>query len=206
MFSTKENGYISLTSVWAFSQFNFNISAYPSMCFSFLGLSLVSLLLCQSESSLSLPYSYSVLLGIVYFFPCFLTWSHRSLLSSLSTLLPLAFPVLLRIFFPSLPIRSLPATLFGAKPVPNFNSCKPIVQKMTPHQWPDFVVPPPRASTTVFATHPLFLLACLHPCHLLPFLFCQTLHGWNGCSSKNVSTALICVSRGAEALTTGTLP
>lgn len=66
MFSTKENGYISLTSVWAFSQFNFNISAYPSLCFSFLGLSLVCLLLCQSESSVSLPYSYSVLLGISF--------------------------------------------------------------------------------------------------------------------------------------------
>lgn len=79
----------------------FHFLAHP-WCLSYL-----SFFLCQSKSSVSLPYSHSLLLGIVFFSPCFLPWSQLALLFSLSALLPLFFPVFLRIFFPSLPIPTV---------------------------------------------------------------------------------------------------
>lgn len=175
-------------------------------------LSYLSFFLCQSKSSVSLPHSHSLLLGTVFFFPCFLPWSQLSLLFSLSALLPLFSPVFLRIFFPSLPIPTLLTQLsqqhaFGAKQVPNFNSHNPLCRRwlhtdgqtwlchhlmLQPHFLP--------------CSRCLSFFARLHPCHLLPFLSCQTVRGWNGCSIKKVSAAPICMSRGAKALTTGTLP
>lgn len=124
----------------------------------------LSILLCQSESSVSLPYSHSLILGTVLFFPCFFTWSHIYLFSSLSALLPYFSPALLRILFPShlhFPHPALPAAHFTAKPVSNF------VQKMTPHQWPYFAVPPLRVSITLFCHASI---APLHVLALLPFL------------------------------------
>lgn len=134
----------------------FHFLAHP-WCLSYL-----SFFLCQSKSSVSLPYSHSLLLGIVFFSPCFLPWSQLSLLFSLSALLPLFSPVFLRIFFPSLPIPTV-LTQLSQQHALEQSRCQiltAIVQKMTPRQWPDFVVPPSHASTTFSAMQPLFVFLC----------------------------------------------